>query len=42
MIPNEEQEESLIRGGAFDDVLSKQGPFMHGGKLVGSSVIQYD
>ena len=40
MIPNEEQEESLIRGGAFDDVLSKQGPFMHGGKLVGSSVIQ--
>ena len=31
MIPNEEQEDSVIRGGAFDDVLSKQGPFMHGG-----------
>ena len=32
MIPNEEQEDSVIRGGAFDDVLSKQGPFMHGGR----------
>ena len=34
MIPNEENDkEMLIKGGAFDDVLNNQGPFMLGGKV---------